>query len=112
MSWAAPAAPSCRPSNGSTPWGWRKSAFPACTIPSTRFCKRFKISLAEREKHGALIDARLLAAVYLELRGGRERRLDLEEAVARGVGEMIAQSAYGARPRRLARGSPGGKSGA
>ena len=35
-------------------------------------CKRFKISLAEREKHGALIDAQLLAEVYLELQGGRE----------------------------------------
>ena len=40
-------------------------------------CKRFKISLAEREKHGALIDAQLLANVYLELQGGRERGLDL-----------------------------------
>jgi DNA polymerase-3 subunit epsilon len=28
-------------------------------------CKRFRISLSEREKHGALIDARLLASVYL-----------------------------------------------
>ncbi len=43
-------------------------------------CKRFKISLSEREKHGALIDAKLLAAVYLELKGGRERRLELSSA--------------------------------
>ena len=40
-------------------------------------CKRFKISLAEREKHGALIDTRLLASVYLELQGGKARSLDL-----------------------------------
>jgi len=43
-------------------------------------CKRFKISLTEREKHGALIDAKLLANVYLELQGGRERGLDLAAA--------------------------------
>jgi DNA polymerase III subunit epsilon len=75
--------------------------FPGMHNSLDALCKRFKISLAEREKHGALIDARLLAGVYLELRGGRERRLDLEEAIHRGVGEMIAQSAYGARPRAL-----------
>ena len=75
--------------------------FPGLHNSLDSLCRRFRISLAEREMHGALIDARLLAAVYLELRGGRERRLDLEEAVVRGVGEMIAQAAYGARPRPL-----------
>ena len=34
-------------------------------------------SPAERDKHGALIDCKLLAQVYLELFGGRERGLDL-----------------------------------
>ena len=33
-------------------------------------CCRFGIDLSEREKHGALIDTRLLAKVYLELMGG------------------------------------------
>ena len=51
--------------------------FPGMYNSLDALCKRFKISLAEREKHGALIDARLLAAVYLELRGGREAGLDL-----------------------------------
>lgn len=41
-------------------------------------CKRFDISLSGRETHGALKDARLLAQVYLELRGGREQRLEFE----------------------------------
>ena len=65
-------------------------------------CKRFKISLAERDKHGALIDAKLLAEVYLELRGGREAKLDLATTAAAGVGQMVAQAVYGARPRPLA----------
>jgi DNA polymerase-3 subunit epsilon len=63
-------------------------------------CKRLKISLAEREKHGALIDARLLARVYLELRGGRERALDLAGADA--VALLGARPDYGPRPRPLA----------
>lgn len=64
-------------------------------------CKRFKVSLAEREKHGALVDARLLARVYFELQSGRERALDLAgvEAVAAAA---ATRSAYGARPRPLA----------
>lgn len=66
-------------------------------------CRRFKISLAEREKHGALIDTRLLAGVYLELQGGRERALDLTAAVAQGVAQaQAARVAYGQRPRPLA----------
>ena len=82
--------------------GMAQKRFPGLHNSLDALCKRFRISLAEREKHGALIDARLLAGVYLELRGGRERRLDLEQAAARGVGEMIAQATYGARPRPLA----------
>ena len=82
--------------------GLAQKRFPGLHNSLDALCKRFRISLADRDKHGALIDARLLAGVYLELRGGRERRLDLEQAAARGVGEMIAQATYGARPRPLA----------
>ncbi len=32
-------------------------------------CRRFKIDLSERNLHGALLDSRLLAEVYLELKG-------------------------------------------
>lgn len=41
-------------------------------------CKRFGIDLSSRQNHGALIDAKLLARVYLELCGGANRRLALE----------------------------------
>jgi DNA polymerase-3 subunit epsilon len=63
-------------------------------------CKRLRISLVEREKHGALIDAKLLAHVYLELRGGRERALDLSGAEARALAGQ--RPAYGPRSRPLA----------
>src|SRR3569832_1055565 len=67
-------------------------------------CKRFKISLAAREKHGALIDAKLLAMVYLELRGGKERGLDLGPRAGRTtVCEQVVTGwgSFGARPRAL-----------
>jgi DNA polymerase-3 subunit epsilon len=65
-------------------------------------CKRFKISLVDREKHGALVDAKLLANVYLELRGGRERGLDLVQTGRRAFGAVATVAAYGPRPRPLA----------
>lgn len=43
-------------------------------------CRRFDIDLSNRELHGALIDADLLAQVYLELNGGRQPGLVLEAA--------------------------------
>ena len=60
--------------------------FPGMYNSLDALCKRFRISLAEREKHGALIDARLLAAVYLELKGGKERGLDFSPAQVPTVG--------------------------
>ena len=75
--------------------------FPSLSNSLDALCKRFKISLAEREKHGALVDAQLLASVYLELTGGRERALDLGAAAAAGVAYVIAQAKYGARARPL-----------
>jgi DNA polymerase-3 subunit epsilon len=40
-------------------------------------CKRYGIDNSKREKHGALLDASLLAEVYLELIGGRQAALGL-----------------------------------
>jgi DNA polymerase-3 subunit epsilon len=77
--------------------------FPGMYNSLDALCKRFKISLAERDKHGALIDARLLATVYLELQGGRERGLDLAAAANRERADIaLAKGAYGPRPRPLA----------
>jgi DNA polymerase-3 subunit epsilon len=60
-------------------------------------CKRFNISIEGRVLHGALLDAQLLAMAYLELRGGRERKLDLgsDQDVAR-----IGQATYTPRMHR------------
>ena len=79
-----------------------RSRFPGMANSLDALCKRFKISLAERDLHGALIDARLLASVYLELRGGRERRLELTSAAMVTAVAVAKQAAYGPRPRPLA----------
>ena len=77
--------------------------FPGMANSLDALCKRFKVSLAERTLHGALIDARLLASVYLELKGGRERALDLSGPVpGQAAAGGQAASVYGARPRPMA----------
>lgn len=79
-----------------------RQRFPGMYNSLDSLCKRFKISLAERDKHGALVDCRLLAQVYLELRGGKERALDLTPAVLKtAVAAAAAHTAYGPRPRPL-----------
>lgn len=40
-------------------------------------CTRYGIDLSARTKHGALVDAELLARVYVELTGGRQIGFDL-----------------------------------
>ncbi len=76
--------------------------FPGAANSLDALCKRFNISLAERDLHGALVDARLLASVYLELLGGKERGLDLEMASTRLSVTATLAAGYGPRPRPLA----------
>ncbi len=46
-------------------------------------CARYGIDNSRRTKHGALLDAEILAEVYLELIGGRQAQLGLAESVER-----------------------------
>lgn len=50
--------------------------FPGSPASLDALCRRFAIDLSVREKHGAEVDCRLLAAVYVELLGGRQPGLD------------------------------------
>lgn len=74
-----------------------RQRFPGAPASLDALCKRFEIDLSDRELHGALTDARLLARVYLELRGGRQPDLVLVSNRARDRG--TARRA--ARPPRL-----------
>ncbi len=42
-------------------------------------CRRFKVDLSDRDLHGALLDSRLLAEVYLELKGGKQFSMNLSK---------------------------------
>ena len=45
-------------------------------------CRRFSIDLSLRKVHGALLDCQLLALVYLELIGGQQTKLELNNIKA------------------------------
>jgi len=51
--------------------------FPGAQANLDALCRRFEIDLSRRDKHGALLDAELLADVYLQLRGGAQPGLEL-----------------------------------
>ena len=66
-------------------------------------CARYGIDNSRRTKHGALLDAEILAEVYVELTGARQAQLGLAEN-----GERVANAVYGVvaireRPERLVR---------
>lgn len=52
-----------------------RQKFPGSPASLDALCRRFNIDNSGRELHGALLDAQLLAEVYLELMGGRQRGL-------------------------------------
>jgi DNA polymerase III subunit epsilon len=54
-----------------------KQKFPGAPSSLDALCKRFAIDNSARTLHGALLDAELLAEVYLELIGGRQAGLEL-----------------------------------
>jgi DNA polymerase-3 subunit epsilon len=57
-----------------------KARFPGLPNSLNALCTRFAIDLSERTTHNALLDCRLLADVYIELTGGRQRGLLLQAA--------------------------------
>lgn len=54
-----------------------RKKFPGAPANLDALCSRFNIDNSDRQLHGALKDARLLADVYLELIGGRQAGLEL-----------------------------------
>jgi DNA polymerase-3 subunit epsilon len=63
-------------------------------------CARYGIDNSRRTKHGALLDAELLAEVYAELVGGRQARLGLDQHKAATRAAQVLASR--ARPAPLA----------
>jgi DNA polymerase III subunit epsilon len=69
-----------------------RQKFPGAKHSLDALCTRFGVDRSQRIKHGALLDAQLLAQVYVELTGGRQIGLTL-------VAELIEDSAAAAAAR-------------
>jgi len=77
-----------------------RSKFPGAQASLEALCRRFDIDLSARTKHGALLDAELLADVYLELVGGRQPGFELaaEQKLAAEASDVARNTP--ARPAR------------
>jgi len=64
-------------------------------------CVRYKIDNSHRTKHGALLDAELLAEVYVELIGARQARLGLAEVANAPSGSGGTRALVRQRPLPL-----------
>ena len=77
-----------------------RRALPGMRVTLDNLCRRFNIDLSARQKHGALLDAELLAEVYLELSGGRQNRLALANAGGQTLAPGADPSSSGSRKSR------------
>ncbi|MBX7536580.1 DNA polymerase III subunit epsilon [Qipengyuania sp. GH1] len=79
-----------------------KKRHPGAKLSLDALCSRYGIDRSHRVKHGALLDAELLAQVYVELKGGRQIGLELaaEQAKAEPAAELIAVRKAPEGPRR------------
>ena len=76
-----------------------RKRFPGAQVSLDALCRRFSVDNSGREKHGALLDAELLAEVYLELKGGRQPGLILMSAAATQADGESGAGCDGARAK-------------
>ncbi len=80
-----------------------RTKFPGAKHSLDALCTRFGIDRSHRIKHGALLDAQLLAQVYVELTGGRQIGLGLADAAPEVSASETARPITASRPARPAR---------
>lgn len=73
-----------------------RNKFPGARNNLDALCRRFNIDNSARTKHGALLDAELLAEVYLELLGGAEPSMELSQKAKEKVSgsEVVLERTY------------------
>ena len=77
-----------------------RTKFPGARASLDALCSRFEIDNSHRDVHGALVDTKLLAEVYIELIGGRQPGLTFAEAPAAPVEEKAESKVSAIRPPR------------
>jgi DNA polymerase-3 subunit epsilon len=75
-----------------------RQKFPGAQASLDALCRRFAIDNTHRTKHGARLDAELLAEVYLNLIGGRQRGFELGSDLAGSGTVTINREFRAARP--------------
>jgi DNA polymerase-3 subunit epsilon len=78
-----------------------RSLHPGAKHSLDALCGRYGIDRSHRVKHGALLDAELLAQLYIELTGGRQIGLTLVEATGGAATAGAASAPRVARPIRV-----------
>ena len=68
-----------------------RQRFPGAPANLDALCRRFSVDAPARTRHGALLDAELLAEVYLALIGGRQPDLGLVVARTGQVTVLIRE---------------------
>lgn len=79
-----------------------KARHPGAKHSLDALCSRYGVDRSHRVNHGALLDAGLLAQVYVELTGGRQIGLDIVAAPAPSLANAIADMqrvAHSRQPR-------------
>ncbi|MCH4893602.1 DNA polymerase III subunit epsilon [Sphingomonas sp. SFZ2018-12] len=77
-----------------------KRSHPGAKLTLDALCVRFGVDRSRRVVHGALLDAQLLAQVYVELTGGRQIGLGLTaEAIV--IGQVARAAPAAMRPPRI-----------
>jgi DNA polymerase-3 subunit epsilon len=87
-----------------------RKRFPGSPCSLDALCRRFNVDLSARTRHGALLDAELLADVYLELMGGRQAALVFDSQAALDIAAAsegivpvkIPHRVFAASPEELA----------
>jgi DNA polymerase-3 subunit epsilon len=79
-----------------------RKRYPGAPASLDALCQRFKVDNTGRTLHGALLDAQLLAEVYMELLGGRQAALGLvTEEAGKLVEAVIERTPRPARPHKI-----------
>jgi DNA polymerase-3 subunit epsilon len=77
-----------------------RSRHPGAKHSLDALCTRFGVDRSQRVKHGALLDAQLLAQVYIELTGGRQIGLGLVAEAPLVAAQQVATAPALDRPVR------------
>lgn len=84
--------------------GLARKRHPGAKLSLDALCTRYGIDRSHRVKHGALLDAELLAQVYVELTGGRQIGLELgADAAALDPTHDVGPAVIASQPKRVRR---------